>query len=138
MENLINELLHLAEKSYKKNEFPVAAIIFKDNKIISKAYNTRNKSKKTIDHAEITAITKANKKLHSWRLNGYKMLVTLEPCNMCKNVIKESRLDEVLYLIERYDFKKQYQKTEFNKVEILNKNVENYKVSIRHFFENKR
>ena len=138
MEKLINEVLKLAKKSEKKGEFPVGAIIYSGDKIVSKAYNTRNKSNKTIDHAEITAIIRANKKLHTWRLNGYNMIVTLEPCDMCRSIIRESRLDEVTYLIDRYEYKKQYGKTKFNKLKINDCDVENYKTSIRHFFENKR
>ena len=139
MDKLIYKVLKLAEKSKKKREFPVAAIIYNhDKKIISYGYNKRNKSKKTTDHAEIIAIEKANKKLKSWRLNNYNMIVTLEPCEMCKTVIKESRLNKVYYLIKRQNNKNQYQKTNISHVKIQNKNVDNYKEAIKHFFDNKR
>lgn len=138
MENLIKILIDLTKKTEKTDDFPVAAIIYKENKIISKAYNKRNKSQKTTDHAEIIAIQKANKKLKKWRLNGYNMLVTLEPCPMCKTVIMESRLDNVYYLIERLEFKEIFKKTNFKKLNVEQKNVENYKTSIKTFFLNKR
>ena len=99
---ILKKLFDLTKKSLAINEFPVAAIIFDENdNIISTAYNKRNKTKQTIDHAEIIAIQKANKKLKNWKLNDLTMIVSLEPCDMCKTVIKEARLKKVYYIISR-------------------------------------
>ena len=75
-EKYINELINLSKKSLKKSEVPIAALIIDENgKIISKAYNTRNIKQQTINHAEILAITKANKKLkRSKRLHHCRAL----------------------------------------------------------------
>ena len=116
-EKYINELINLSKKSLKKSEVPIAALIIDENgKIISKAYNTRNIKQQTINHAEILAITKANKKLKSWRLNKCTLYITIEPCDMCKSVIKESRIQNVYYLLPRLPEKNQYNKTIFNKL----------------------
>ena len=96
-ERIIIELKQLMNKAIKKNEVPVACIITKDDKIIAKAYNKTNKTNNILDHAEIIAIKKASKKLHNWRLNDCKMYISLEPCSMCKEIIKKSRLSEVIY-----------------------------------------
>ena len=110
-EKYINELINLSKKSLKKSVVPIAALITDENgKIISKAYNTRNIKQQTINHAEILAITKANKKLKSWRLNKCTLYVTIEPCDMCKSVIKESRIQNVYYLLPRLPEKNQYNK----------------------------
>lgn len=106
-EKYINELINLSKKSLKKSEVPIAALIIDEKgKIISKAYNTRNIKQQTINHAEILVITKANKKLKSWRLNKCTLYVTIEPCDMCKSVIKESRIQNVYYLLPRLPEKK--------------------------------
>ena len=94
---IIDTLKQLMNKAIKKNEVPVACIITKDNKIIAKSYNKTLKTNNILDHAEIIAIKKTSKKLHNWRLNDCKMYVSLEPCNMCKEIIKKSRLSEVIY-----------------------------------------
>ena len=94
---IIEKLKQLMNKATKKNEVPVACIITKDNKIIAKAYNKTNKTNNILDHAEIIAIKKASKRLHNWRLNDCKMYISLEPCSMCKEIIKKSRLSEVIY-----------------------------------------
>lgn len=138
-EKYINELINLSKKSLKKSEVPIAALIIDENgKIISKAYNTRNIKQQTINHAEILAITKANKKLKSWRLNNCTLYVTIEPCDMCKSVIKESRIQNVYYLLPRLPEKNQYNKTIFNKLKDMSKKEGKYQEIINKFWKNKR
>lgn len=93
----MNVALKLAYKAFKKGEVPVGAVIVKNNKILSTAYNKKNKTNRTIDHAEILAILKANRKLHDWRLNDCIMYVTLKPCDMCMGALKESRISKIVY-----------------------------------------
>ena len=138
-EKYINELINLSKKSLKKSEVPIAALIIDENgKIISKAYNTRNIKQQTINHAEILAITKANKKLKSWRLNKCTLYVTIEPCDMCKSVIKESRIQNVYYLLARLPEKNQYNKTIFNKLKDMSEKEGKYQEIINKFWKNKR
>lgn len=129
MNNYFDELFKLAMKAYKQNEVPVGAIIVRNNKIISKAYNKRNKKHDIVDHAEIIAIRKAANKLKDWRLNGCELYVTLEPCNMCKEVIKQARIDNVYYLIDKYEYKKEYNKTNFKKINEKEYNFQQKKYS---------
>ena len=138
-EKYINELINLSKKSLKKSEVPIAALIIDENgKIISKAYNTRNIKQQTINHAEILAITKANKKLKSWRLNNCTLYVTIKPCDMCKSVIKESRIQNVYYLLPRLPEKNQYNKTIFNKLKDMSEKEDKYQEIINKFWKNKR
>ena len=98
---ILNKLIKLSNKALKKGEISVAAVIVKDDKIISCAYNKRQHKYDVTGHAEIIAIRKAEKKIKDWRLDGYDMYVTLQPCDMCEEVIKESRLDNCYYLINK-------------------------------------
>jgi tRNA(adenine34) deaminase len=84
-----------AKKAYDKGEVPVGAVIVKDGKIISKAYNLKEIKNDTTNHAEILAIKKASKKLNSWRLIDCEMYVTLEPCSMCAGALIQSRIKKV-------------------------------------------
>ena len=126
-------LINLAKKAYIKDEVPIAALIVKDNKIIARSINKRNKSSNLLGHAEISCIIKACKKIKDWRLNDCTMYVTLEPCHMCKEIIKESRIKKVYYLSSTN--KLINYKTKFIK-EIKYKN--NYSDLLTNFFENKR
>jgi len=99
MINYINELKKLNNKAIINNDVPVSCIIVYKNKIISKAYNKREYKNNPLLHAEIIAIQKAAKKLNTWNLSECKLFVTLKPCNMCMEVIKESRIDEIYYIL---------------------------------------
>ncbi len=112
MENKIyTKIISLMKKANKQNEIAVAAVIVKNNKIISSAYNKRKKTNDVTAHAEIIAIRKAERKLKDWRLDGCDMYVSLKPCSMCEAVIKESRINSCYYLSNRLPFKKEYNKT---------------------------
>ena len=74
------ELLKLITKAKDKNEVPIAALIVKNDKIISKSYNKVNKSNNILDHAEILVIKKASNKLHNWRLDDCILYVSYEKC----------------------------------------------------------
>lgn len=95
---IYDELNRLLDKAIKKNEVPVAALIVKDNRIIAKAYN---KSTSVLDHAEIICIKKASKILNNWRLNDCELYVTLEPCDMCREVIRKARVGKVYYILSQ-------------------------------------
>ncbi len=86
-----------AQKAYDMGEVPIGCVIVKDDKVIARGYNKREKLNSSLAHAEIIAINKASKKLNSWRLEGCKMYITLEPCIMCGGAIIQSRIDEVIY-----------------------------------------
>jgi hypothetical protein len=60
---------------------------------------------------------------------------------MCKTVIKEARLKKCEYLIERYNFKKQYKCTTFKKADFKDdleeEKIEKYMKQIKIFFKDK-
>ncbi len=93
--NYLNEALKEARKAYEKNEVPVGAVIVKNGKIISRAYNLKETKHLAIAHAEILAIEKACKKIQNWRLEDCEMYVTLEPCSMCAGALIQSRIKKV-------------------------------------------
>ena len=96
--------LKLAKKALKYNEVPVGAIIVKDNKIISKAFNKKEKKYDVTKHAEIIAISKACRKLKNWRLENCEMYVTMEPCMMCSGAIEQSRLKKIVYGVKNENY----------------------------------
>lgn len=93
----MNEALKEAKKCLLIDEVPVGAIIVRDNKIIARAHNTREKNKDVTCHAEINALRKANKKDKSWRSINATMYVTVEPCSMCAGALVWSRIDRIVF-----------------------------------------
>ena len=95
-------------RAYKRNEVPVCAVILNNKgKVISIGINNRQKNYDVLGHAEVIAIRKAERKLKDWRLDGFSMIVTLEPCNMCSSIINECRLDKVYYFLSKNELNEQ-------------------------------
>ncbi len=131
---IINQLKKLNKKALKYGDVPVSCIIIKNNKIISKEYNKKNKKNNPFAHAEILAIIKAAKKNKAFNLNDCELYVTLEPCDMCKAVISEARIKKVYYILKKT-------KSINNTVnyKLLNDYENNYFLKeIKEFFVNKR
>ena len=101
MENLNYKFMKLAlleaKKAAKEDEVPIGCVIVKDNKVISRGHNRREKKNNVTSHAEIEAIRKASKKLNDWQLIDCDLYVTIEPCIMCTGAIIQSRIRNVYY-----------------------------------------
>lgn len=97
MIDYMKEAIKEAIKAGKKGEIPVGAVIVYNGKIIARGRNKREKTQNALLHAEIVAINKACKKLHSWRLENADIYVTLEPCPMCAGAISNARIKRVFY-----------------------------------------
>ena len=132
-QKIYDELDKLIDKAVKKNEVPIAALMVKDGKIISKAYNMVNKTNNILDHAEIICIRKASKKLNNWRLNDCELYITLEPCDMCREVIKKSRVGKVYYILSQNEHE-----TENDSEYIKLEDDANIKNKLVEFFKQKR
>ena len=93
--------MHLAIKEAIKaaemDEVPIGAVIVKDDKVIAKAHNLKEKHNQATHHAEILAIQKASKKLETWYLKDCDLYVTLEPCMMCMGASVLSRVRHIYY-----------------------------------------
>jgi tRNA(adenine34) deaminase len=96
-EKFMMEALKEARKAALKNEVPVGAVVVKNNKVISRGHNLTEKKQSALVHAEMAAISKATKKLKSWRLIDCDLYVTLEPCGMCAGAIVLSRVENLFY-----------------------------------------
>lgn len=97
-----------AEKSLITGDIPIGAVIVLDGKVISKAHNTREKEQLAIGHSEINAITKANKKVGRYRLDGGVIYITKEPCLMCMGAILSARISRIVYGMKDLRFGTEY------------------------------
>ena len=101
MEEKYFDLLYkMSLKAFGQGEVPVSAIIVKNGKILAKSYNKRKKTANPLLHAEVQCIIKTAKKTKDWRLSDCDMYVTLKPCHMCQEIIKESRIKNVYYILD--------------------------------------
>lgn len=129
-----------ALKAYKKGDVPVGAIIVKDNKIIARSYNKKEKNNNAIKHAEIDVIEKSCKKLKTWHLEECILYTTLEPCLMCAGAIIQSRINKIHYSSENPNFGEINQIKKYNKQIEINKGILEKETSelLKKFFKEKR
>ena len=97
MNRFMNEAYKEAKKAFAEDEVPVGCVIVKDDRIIARAHNRKEKRNCALYHAEIECIKKATRKLDNWNLKGCDMYVTLEPCMMCTGAIVNSRIDRIFF-----------------------------------------
>ena len=91
------QALKEAKKALLIDEVPVGCVIVKDDKIISRGFNHRESKNLVVSHAEMEAISKANKKLKSWRLADCDIYITMEPCIMCLGAIIQARFAHIYF-----------------------------------------
>ena len=96
-ETYMLEALKEAELAAQEDEVPIGCVIVKDNQIIARAHNQRDKSNNPLGHAETLAIKKASEVLNDWQLVGTELYATIEPCLMCSGAIIQSRIGKVIY-----------------------------------------
>ena len=100
MENYIKymqEALKEANLAAQEDEVPIGCVIVKNNEIIARAHNQRDKTNNPLGHAEVLAIKKASEVVNDWQLVGCELYVTIEPCLMCAGAIIQSRIEKVIY-----------------------------------------
>ncbi len=97
LEYFMDLALKEANIAYFNDEIPVGAIIIDKNlNIIGKGYNTREKNKDILGHAEINAIKDAINNTNSKILNECTIFINLEPCLMCLGAIKEAHINNIV------------------------------------------
>ena len=90
-----------ARKSLVNREFPVGAVIFLGDEIISRAHSSGESKLEFLPHAEMAALMEADK-LHYLPSERKKMqlFTTLEPCMMCLGAAMSFFIGEIYYALE--------------------------------------
>lgn len=95
-ERFMLEALREAAKGAGEGEVPVGAVVVKDGEIIARSHNRIEGDRQSSAHAEMLALTEAERSLGVKWLAGCTMYVTLEPCSMCAGALVLSRIDRLV------------------------------------------
>jgi tRNA(adenine34) deaminase len=86
-----------AMRAYDEGEVPIGAVVVEGERVIGRGHNRTERLHDPTAHAEVMAITAAAAALRSWRLEGCRLYVTLEPCPMCAGAIVNARIAQLLF-----------------------------------------
>lgn len=97
-QDYMREALRLAEDCLPHGDVPVGCVVVSPSgEILGRGHNRREERGLATAHAEVEAIEAACAAVGSWRLEGCKLYVTLEPCPMCAGAIINSRIKELYF-----------------------------------------
>jgi len=96
---MMERCIELSKGVGKLGEFPFAALVCKGGSIISQATNHVAREADVTRHAELLAVSEAQKVLGQNDLSDCTIYSNVEPCAMCSFPIRETRIGRVVYAI---------------------------------------
>lgn len=100
---------------------PIGAIIAKDGKVVAAVHNEAKKRYDPTAHAEVLAIRQACEQLAQMELTGYTLYCSAEPCPMCLGAIYWSKIERIVYAVEKEKTKEYPQFEDKEMMEEMNK-----------------
>ncbi len=94
---MMRRCVALAQSAGSRREYPFAAVIGRRGEFICESLNMVRNERDVTRHAEMVAISSAQKKLRSTSLDECTIYSTIEPCAMCSYAIRESRIGRVIF-----------------------------------------
>jgi tRNA(adenine34) deaminase len=90
--------LDQARMASMHGDVPVGAVVVDQaGSVLAAASNEREVRHDPTAHAEILVLREAARRLHSWRLTGLTLVVTLEPCTMCAGALVLARVARLVF-----------------------------------------
>jgi tRNA(adenine34) deaminase len=90
--------LDQAAGAWASGDVPVGAVVLDAaGAVVGAGHNRQQADRDPTAHAEIVAIRQAALARQQWRLDGYTLVVTLEPCTMCAGAVIAARLGRLVY-----------------------------------------
>jgi guanine deaminase len=92
-----------AARNVRTGGGPFGALVVRDDELVAVGLNEVTRTLDPTAHAEVMAIRAACRKLGDYKLSGYVLVSSCEPCPLCLSAAMWARLDRVVYAADRDD-----------------------------------
>src|SRR5271170_1546016 len=92
--------IELSRDSVAAGELPFGCVICRDDEVVVEATNRVARDRDITRHAEMVAMSEAQRLLGTRRLSRCTLYSNVEPCGMCSYCIRETRIRKVVYAIQ--------------------------------------
>jgi tRNA(adenine34) deaminase len=91
--------IELSRIAIGKGEYPFGTVIALDGQIVAEAINHTVRDGDVTRHAEVIALSQAQKAIGREQLRHYTLYTNIEPCAMCSYCIREAWIGRVVYAL---------------------------------------
>ena len=96
---MMRRCIELSRAAIREGEYPFATVIAMDGKVIAEAINHQVRDGDVSRHAEVIALSQAQKVKSRKALRGATLYTNVEPCAMCSYCLREVQVGRVVYAI---------------------------------------
>jgi tRNA(adenine34) deaminase len=99
LSDLMGRALEEARSALSHDDVPIGAVVVRlsDGVVVAAAHNEREHRGDPTAHAEVLALQAAAVAAGGWRLGGYALVSTIEPCPMCAGAAWAARVDLLVF-----------------------------------------
>jgi len=91
--------IELSRVAVSKGEYPFGTVIALNGQVVAEAINRIIRDRDVTRHAEVIALSNAQKVISREQLRQYTIYTNIEPCAMCSYCIREAWVGRVVYAI---------------------------------------
>jgi tRNA(adenine34) deaminase len=96
---MMERCIALSREAVSEGEYPFACVIAENGQVVVETTNRVARDCDVTRHAELMAVSEAQRKLGRTEPSGCTLYTTVEPCPMCSFPIREARISRVVYAI---------------------------------------
>jgi tRNA(adenine34) deaminase len=96
---MMQRCIALSVQSGQAGEYPYGVVVTRDGAVVTSSINRVAHEHDVTRHAEVVAISGAQKALGTVSLDDCTIYVSAEPCAYCSYAIRESRIGRVVYAL---------------------------------------
>src|ERR1700722_1381644 len=89
--------VELSRIAVSKGEYPFGSVVALDGKVVAEAINRSVRETDVTRHAEVIALSQAQKTIGREKLRRCTLYSNIEPCAMCSYCIREAWISRVVY-----------------------------------------